>query len=233
MHHGFVTISDEKMSKSLGNFLTIREILEKYHPEVLRLFIFSAHYRSPIDFNEQALQDAQAGLERMYSCLQRIAALPQEGRDVPGCISPEEAEHVTALQNRFQEAMDNDFNTAQAIGYLFEAVKQLNQLVERLPEQAAQGDLALLHAAAGDLRILGEVLGLLQLPAWDKGAEDKAGRLAELGLSEKDISDLIAERAQARAAKDWAASDAIRDRLLDKGITLKDGAKGTVWEFTS
>ena len=232
MHHGFVTIRDEKMSKSLGNFLTIREILQKYDAEVLRLFIFSAHYRSPIDFNENALQDAQSGLERMYHCLERIAALPQQGAELAGIISPEEAAHVTALQSRFQEAMDNDFNTAQAIGYLFEAVKQLNQLVERLPEQAAQSDLVLLHAAAADLRILGSILGILQKPSWVKGTDNAAERLAKLGLNEEDIAALIAERGQARAAKDWAASDVIRDRLLAKGIVLKDGPKGTVWEFS-
>ncbi len=232
MHHGFVTIRDEKMSKSLGNFLTIREILQKYDAEVLRLFIFSAHYRSPIDFNENALQDAQSGLERMYHCLERIAALPQQGAELAGIISPEEAAHVTALQSRFQEAMDNDFNTAQAIGYLFEAVKQLNQLVERLPEQAAQSDLVLLHAAAADLRILGSILGILQKPSWVKGTDNAAERLAKLGLNEEDIAAFIAERGQARAAKDWAASDVIRDRLLAKGIVLKDGPKGTVWEFS-
>lgn len=231
MHHGFVTIRDEKMSKSLGNFFTIREILQKYHPEVLRLFIFSAHYRSPIDFNEAALHDAQAGLERIYSCVQRIEALPKKGGSIQASITPKEAEHITGLQKRFQEAMDNDFNTAQAIGYLFDAVKQLNQLVERLPAQPAQSDLALLHAAATDLRILGGVMGLLQMPAWEQDGGNAAERLAELGLTEEDIAALIAERAQARATKDWAASDAIRDRLLAKGITLKDGAKGTVWEF--
>lgn len=232
MHHGFVTIRDEKMSKSLGNFLTIREILEKYDAEVLRLFIFSAHYRSPIDFNEHALQDAQSGLERMYHCLERIEALPQQGAETAGLISPEEAVRVTGLQSRFQEAMDNDFNTAQAIGYLFEAVKQLNQLVERLPQSAAQGDLVLVHAAAADLRILGGILGLLQKPSWAKDGGNAAEHLSALGLSEDDIAALIAERARARAAKDWAASDAIRDRLLAKGITLKDGPKGTVWAFT-
>ena len=232
MHHGFVTIRDEKMSKSLGNFLTIREILEQYDAEVLRLFIFSAHYRSPIDFNEHALQDAQSGLERMYHCVARIEALPQQGVEGAGVISSEEAAHVTALQSRCQEAMDNDFNSAQAIGYLFEAVKQLNQLMERLPGQAAQSDLALLHAAAADLRILGGILGIVQKSSWGVDRGDAAERLAALGLSEDGIAALIAERAQARAAKDWAASDAIRDRLLAKGIALKDGPKGTVWEFT-
>ncbi len=230
MHHGFVTIREEKMSKSLGNFLTIREILQRCQPEVLRLFIFSAHYRSPIDFNENALQDARAGLERLYNCLQRLESLPEHGIEAARCITPQEAAQVTALQSRFQQAMDNDFNSAQAIGTLFEAVKQLNQLMERLPEQPAAGDLALLHAAAADLRILGAVLGLLQMPAWQKEGQD-AGRLEQLGITEEEIAELIQTRAQARAAKDWAASDAIRDGLLARGIGLKDGPKGTEWEF--
>ena len=108
----------------------------------------------------------------------------------------------------------------------------MNQLVERLPEQAAQSDLVLLHAAAADLRILGSILGILQKPSWVKGTDNAAERLAKLGLNEEDIAALIAERGQARAAKDWAASDVIRDRLLAKGIVLKDGPKGTVWEFS-
>lgn len=231
MHHGFVTIRDEKMSKSLGNFLTIREILKKYHPEVLRLFIFSAHYRSPIDFNEAALQDAQAGLERLYSCVQRLEALPQHGTAGAACITTQEAEHIAALHDRFQGAMDNDFNSAQAIGYLFDAVKQLNQLADRLPDQAATSDLNLLHAAAADLRILADILGLLQMPAWEKDSSQSSDRLAKLGISEGEIATLIEERAQARAAKNWAASDAIRDSLLARGIALKDGPKGTHWEF--
>lgn len=231
MHHGFVTIRDEKMSKSLGNFLTIREILKKYHPEVLRLFIFSAHYRSPIDFNEAALQDAQAGLERLYSCVQRLEALPQHGTAGAACITTQEAEHIAALHDRFQGALDNDFNSAQAIGYLFDAVKQLNQLADRLPDQAATSDLNLLHAAAADLRILADILGLLQMPAWEKDSSQSSDRLAKLGISEGEIATLIEERAQARAAKNWAASDAIRDSLLARGIALKDGPKGTHWEF--
>lgn len=230
MHHGFVTIREEKMSKSLGNFLTVREILQRYQPEMLRLFIFSAHYRSPIDFNENALQDAQAGLERLYSCVQRLEALPQRGGEAAGCITPQEAAQVTGLQERFQQAMDNDFNSAQAIGFLFDAVKQLNQLMERLPAQAAGADLALLHAAAADLRILGAVLGILQLPAWQKG--DEGERLQQLGISAEEIAARIEKRARARAAKDWVASDAIRDELAARGIILKDGPQGTEWELT-
>lgn len=230
MHHGFVTIREEKMSKSLGNFLTVREILQRCQPEALRLFIFSAHYRSPIDFNENALQDAQAGLERLYNCLQRLEALPQRGSEAAGCITPREAAQVTGLQGRFQQAMDNDFNSAQAIGFLFEAVKQLNQLMERLPAQAATADLALLHAAAADLRLLGTVLGILQMPAWQKGNDSE--RLRQLGISAEEIAARIEERARARAAKDWAASDAIRDELAARGITLKDGPQGTEWECT-
>ncbi len=230
MHHGFVTIREEKMSKSLGNFLTIREILQRYQPEVLRLFIFSAHYRSPIDFNENALQDARAGLERLYNCVQRLESLPERGIEAAGCITPQEAAQVTGLQSRFQQAMDNDFNSAQAIGTLFDAVKQLNQLMERLPEQPAAGDLALLRAAAADLRILGAVLGLLQMPVWQKEGRE-SGRLERLGITEEEIAELIQRRAQARAAKDWAASDAIRDGLLARGIGLKDGPRGTEWEF--
>ena len=232
MHHGFVTIKNEKMAKSLGNFLTIRDVLARYPAEVLRLFIFSAHYRSPLDFNESALHDATTGLSRLYACVQRLEALPKTGsHDGEGCITETGAALLSVLKSRFYEAMDNDFNTARAIGHLFEVVKSLNQVLELLPEQAAMSDLKKLHQAAAELRELGAILGILRQSTWDQGCGETAEKLAALGLLEEEIAHLIAERAAARKAKDWAASDAIRDQLLAKGIALKDSPKGTVWEF--
>lgn len=219
MHHGFVTIRDEKMAKSLGNFLTIRDVLKKWHPEVLRLFIFSAHYRSPLDFNEQALRDAHSGLSRLYACLEMLEALPEGGDAAP----------AAALAARFDEAMDNDFNTAQAIAQLFEAAK----LAHRLMDDTTAGG-ADLRRLAKALRELGGILGILQQPNWaaiEQGAGGKDDRLAALGLSEEIIAAKISERAAARKAKNWALSDAIRDELLKSGIALKDGPQGTTWAF--
>ena len=162
IHHGFVTIRDEKMSKSLNNFLTIREILEQYQPEVLRLFIFSTQYRNPLDFSEAAMQDAETGLDRMYDCLARIAEL-DDGTDGPSVISDKDREKVDSLKQRFEYAMDNDFNTAQALGLLFDTIKVLNKTVQALPaKRAAAADIALLRSGGETVKELAGIMGVLQ-----------------------------------------------------------------------
>jgi len=230
MHHGFVTIKEEKMSKSLGNFLTIRDVLKEYEPEVLRLFIFSTQYRNPLDFSEGALQDARSGLERMYDCLARLAALPAEGPTGVSALSDTDRKGLESLVTRFHDAMDNDFNTAQALGHLFDTVKTLNKILRQLPEQPVAADLHLLRATATSCRELGSVLGLLQRDPRVVAADKKEKSLAGIDLSEEEINGLIARRNQARAAKDWAVSDEVRDLLLGRGIVLKDSPEGTTWE---
>ncbi|MCL2458707.1 MAG: cysteine--tRNA ligase [Desulfobulbus sp.] len=229
MHHGFVTIKDEKMSKSLGNFLTIRDVLRTYEPEVLRLFIFSTHYRNPLDFTETALQDARAGLERMYECLAQVDALPAGEPAAPDRIASSGRQGLESLVKRFHEAMDNDFNTAQALGHLFDAVKMLNKLLRTLPERPAEQDVQALRDATAIFRELAGVLGLVRHDPAAVVAAAKTKVLAELDLSEQEIMELIAQRNQARAVKDWAASDQVRDRLLAHGIILKDSPEGTSW----
>ena len=230
MHHGFVTIKDEKMSKSLGNFLTIRDVLAQYDPEVLRLFIFSTQYRNPLDFTEIALRDAQSGLDRMYDCMARLTALPETGSDVPSAIVDKDRVGLEALSVRFHEAMDNDFNTAQAIGHLFDAVKLCNKALAQLPGRPSEGDLRLLAETAKTLKSLSEVLGLLGKDPQAAVADAKVRMLAGITLTEEEIAGLIAKRNQARAAKNWAVSDEVRDLLLNHGIVLKDGPEGTIWQ---
>ena len=234
MHHGFVTIREEKMAKSLGNFLTIRDVLKKWHPEVLRLFIFSAHYRSPLDFNEQALRDAQSGLSRLYACVERLEALADGKRDHAAAPVSEETARLAGLTARFDEAMDNDFNPAQAIAQLIEAAKLAHHVLDSPGAEPGPETVAALRQTARDMRELGGILGILQQPNWaavEQGAGGKEARLAGLGLSEEAIAAKIAERAAARKAKNWALSDAIRDELLKQGITLKDSPQGTTWAF--
>jgi len=230
MHHGFVTIKDEKMSKSLGNFLTIRDVLKQYEPEVLRLFIFSTQYRNPLDFTETALQDAGSGLERMYECLAQVDALPAGDPTAPARIAAEERQGVEALVTRFHGAMDNDFNTAQALAHLFDAVKALNKLLRALPEQPPAEDVRLLRTTAAVFRELAGVLGLVQRNPATVVAGNRAKVLAGIDLGEEEINRLIAKRNQARAAKDWATSDEVRDFLLTHRIVLKDSPEGTTWE---
>ncbi len=230
MHHGFVTIKDEKMSKSLGNFLTIRDVLKQYAPETLRLFIFSTQYRNPLDFTETALQDAQSGLERMYACLAQVAGLPAEGTVGASSVNDQDRQGLESLVARFHEAMDNDFNTAQALGHLFDTVKVFNKILRGLPEQPAADDLALLRSAAVTFRTLAGVLGILQQDPVAAVAGQKAKIFAGIELGEEEITQLIEKRNQARAAKDWAASDEVRDYLLGYRIVLKDSPEGTTWE---
>ncbi len=232
MHHGFVTIKDEKMSKSLGNFLTIRDVLRQYPAEILRLFIFSTQYRNPLDFTEAALKDAQTGLDRMYDCLAGIAGLGEAG-DGQSVISAKDRKKIESLRNRFESAMDNDFNTAQALGLLFDAVKVLNKGTRMLPVNAAVEDVDLLRRGAADMQELAGILGVLQqdpvVYVWQK----KQQLLDALDLSEEQINTLISKRNAARDVKDWAASDAVRDELLGHNIELHDGPDGTTWDVKS
>jgi cysteinyl-tRNA synthetase len=235
MHHGFVTIRDEKMSKSLGNFLTIRDILDNYHAEILRFFIFSTHYRNPLDFSEAAMQDATTGLERLYECVAAIDALHVAAIDgpAPPVISSQEKEQLGAIEVRFQQAMDNDFNTAQAQGIFFDAVKLLNRLRRKLPAAAAAKDIKTLQDTIALLKNLAGIMGLLQVDAATYLAEKKAKLAALCQLDVATIDGLIAERNRCRLDKNWARSDAIRDQLLAHNIELMDGPEGTTWTVKS
>ncbi|WP_319547551.1 cysteine--tRNA ligase [Desulfogranum marinum] len=230
MHHGFVTIKDEKMSKSLGNFLTIRDVLQQYSAEELRLFIFSTQYRNPLDFSEHALQDARAGLERMYDCLAKIEQLPAGDEQGPQVVGKKDRDKLESLEERFQHAMDNDFNTAQALGLLFDAVKTLNKVLRAAGGQVATDDYNLLTTTAATIKQLGEVVGILQHDPVEVMQQKKEQLLAAIELTEEEITHLIEKRNQARANKDWATSDEVRDTLLASNIVLKDGPDGTTWD---
>jgi len=229
IHHGFVTIRDEKMSKSLNNFLTIREVLEKYPPEVVRLFIFSTHYRNPLDFSDAALLDAETGLDRMYDCLARIAGCREENRGKP-VATAKDREKIESLQQRFQYAMDNDFNTAQGLGLLFDAIKVLNKIVQATQARPSVDDLSLLKKGSDTVRDLADILGLLEQDPSAYIETKKRKLLSQLDISVEDIEKMINERTAAREKKDWAAGDKIRNKLLEHGIELQDGPEGTTWD---
>jgi len=236
LHNGFVNINSEKMSKSLGNFFTIREVLKKYDPETLRFFILSAHYRSPIDFSDQNLDDAQSGLERIYSCLAALDEIlnglsPSAEIAVLANLTPvgqELQEKANQFVPRFVEAMDDDFNAAQALGVLFETVRATNRFLAE-PKALTPEVLSLIRHVRQLFVEAGTVLGLFANPptTWLEGI--KSAKTDQIDITSDEIERLIAERTEARCAKNFKRSDEIRDLLLAKGILLLDSAQGTNW----
>jgi cysteinyl-tRNA synthetase len=197
MHNGFVNIDNEKMSKSLGNFFTIRDVLQRYDPQTLRFFIARTHYRSPLNYSDVHLDDARGGLKRLYTALDLVKPAPVE------------LDWHDPFAARFKAAMDEDFGTPEAVAVLFELAGEVNR--SKSPQ------------LAGLLRALGAILGLLQ--------EDPAAFLqAGAQVAGDEIDALVAQRSAAKAARNFAEADRIRQELLARGIVLKDSPAGTTWE---
>jgi len=212
LHNGFVRVDDEKMSKSLGNFFTIREVLQKYDAEVVRFFILRAHYRSPLNYSDQHLDDAKAALTRLYTALRGIS---------PATV---EIDWNDPFPARFRTAMDDDFNTPEALAVLFDLANEINRTKD--------------SHLAGLLLVLSGVLGLLQRDPDDflQGRRPVTSVLMDSyriegadNYNPERIQTLIAERLAARKAKDFKRSDAIRDELKAAGVILEDGSQGTLW----
>jgi len=237
LHNGFVNINSEKMSKSLGNFFTIREVLERFDPETLRFFILSAHYRSPIDFSDQNLEEAQTGLERIYACLSAAETALAGKRTSPDLPAPEGLpaagrelrDKLEQARQRFNDAMDDDFNTAQALGVLFETVRATNRFLTETKELQPDS-LALLAHVRQLFAETGNVLGLFasRPGEWLEGI--KTAKAGQMQISPEEIEQLILERTEARKAKNFKRGDEIRDQLLEKGIQLLDSSGGTTWK---
>jgi len=231
LHNGFVNINSEKMSKSLGNFFTIREVLELFDPETLRFFILQAHYRSPLDYSDQNLREAQTGLSRIYEALAALDLALEKPATATGPLASaaEFAEKVAGLLPRFKEAMDDDFNTAQALGTLFDVVRTLNRLLAEGGgnSSAVRTDLERLRSAVAEI---GAVLGLFLIRPSGWLAAREAEKAQHLEISPEEIEGLLVERATARKNKDFKRSDEIRDYLLSRDIQLVDTPQGTTWK---
>ncbi len=211
LHNAFLNIDNKKMSKSLGNFFTVREISEKYDLQVLRFFMLSAHYRSPLNFSAQLMEASKNGLERLVITADNLTYRKEQGADGPMTEEEEKLFAATkAYVEKFEEAMDDDFNTADAIAAMFELVKYLNTNVN-------EGCTKVFAEKCQERLVkLGDILGLILVK--------------EKELLDEDVEHLIAERQAARKAKDFARADEIRAQLLDQGIVLEDTREGVKWK---
>jgi cysteinyl-tRNA synthetase len=221
VHNGFVTMDREKMSKSLGNFLSIKNFLKVYHPEVLRLFFLLAHYRNPVDYADKALDSADSALQRLYATLERISNTPGMNK------TPEAGENdeVDGAEKKFHAAMSDDFNTALALSYIFDLATTLNRLLD-------DGDAKMRPVIARGRRVLLSLANLLGLLTDDVETfllYEGRRHLSQIGVDEETVEGLILARTEARRTKDFARADEIRKELLDKGVLLLDTPQGTKW----
>ena len=222
VHNGFVTMQREKMSKSIGNIRTIKEFLKEYHPEVLRLFFLSTHYRNPIDYTEQSLENAQSGLQKLYFTLGRTREVTK------GAVAASTQTNYPELQDlekKFHEAMNDDFNTALGLSALFDLSRVLNRMVDELDESNRP---ALAHGEQL-LASLGSTLGLLGEETVLFGRGETLRHVKRVGLDEAAVQKAIEDRSESRKRKDYKGADAIRTMLLEKGIILLDTPNGTTW----
>ncbi len=231
IHNGFVNINREKMSKSLGNILTIKEILNHYHPEIIRLFLLSHHYRSPVDFSEQNLGEAKMSMDRFYSALKRMDELEgQGGQRTPGEEVQKTNEEVKGFPKRFQEAMDDDFNTALALGHFHDLARNINALMADGYSRHSF-PASLLVSAKDKFRRFGNILGLFQCQPRDYFGDQRQREMSRLRIDENQINRMIRERHEARRQRDWKRADEIRESLASMGIVVEDGPNGTTWRM--
>ncbi len=218
MHVGFVNVDGEKMSKSLGNFFTIRDVMQKFHPEVIRYFILASHYRSPINFSDTALKEAKNALSRFYQTAKNI----KQSDEALQILVSIKADYIktTDAYTRFVKVMSDDFNTPEAMSVLFELSRETNRALKEYEWQSAA-------QAYATLQFLTEILGIMQHNVDDFLKSDIG--LDATTLSDADIEAQIQARADAKKAKDFSKADAIRQTLLDQGIVLEDSRNGTSW----
>lgn len=236
IHNGFIKVNNEKMSKSLGNTLTIKEILTAYHPEVVRFFILQSHYKSYIDFSDASIAEARVGMERFYAMLKNIKDTLDEGVDFSGISEKdlygedeEVLKKVSVLPDRFREAMDDDFNTARALGYMFDTVRIINGYISK--NSAPTGEaLFVLSEARGHVKSVGKVLGLLLEDPDEYFAKDRKREAGKSDLDVEEVERLIDERKTARESKNWSRADELRDLLAARGIIIKDTSTSTTWK---
>ncbi|MBF0521268.1 MAG: cysteine--tRNA ligase [Nitrospirae bacterium] len=227
VHNGFITIDKEKMSKSLNNFFTIRDILADFDAEVLRVFMISTHYRSPIEFSHAQLSQTEASIDRYYCTVSRISGFlnSPSKKEKPSGVEEEFNNFILATKTNFNDAMDDDLNSALAVGHVFELIREINRYLDKKPSGSRPNELLTLA-----LNTLNEIKAVLNI--FQKTPEDwyrSIIRTRKIEVTEDSIEKLINERQKARKEKDFAKADEIRKGLEEKGITLEDKPDGTNW----
>jgi len=227
IHNGFVNINREKMSKSLGNFIVLKEIIKHYHPEALRLFLLSKHYRSPVDFTDKAMNEAVAGLDKIYALLERIEKQFGQVSD------KDKARNTAVFWGQFCKAMDDDFNTALGIATLFEVARSMNRLLDENKNSFSQDAEDKIRSGRADILKMGAILGILNESPEDYFAKKRSTALEKKSIGSEMIDRMIKERIEARKAKNWVKADQIRLQLNEMNITIEDTPEGTIWKVKS
>lgn len=230
MHNGFVQVDAEKMSKSLGNFKTIRDILEGYLPEVLRFFLLTKHYRSPIDFTFDSMDEAEKSLKRIYEALSLARAERSRSKWSATPLPADVTTEFETLDRAFDEALEDDLNTAAALGHVFGIIRLVNRLLEDKTLRKSAETLALLERLDGLVAKWMKVLGVFGREPEDFLKDLKECRIRRKGIDTAQVDNLLEERKTVRAAKDFARADAIRDELAALGIEVRDTPSGAVWD---
>ncbi len=230
VHNGFVQINSEKMSKSLGNFFTIRDILAKFLPETLRYFLLSMQYRSPLDFSFDALEEAEKGVRRIYTALAQAREAVAGTKWSASPLPQELLAELAGYEQGFADALEDDLNTAGALGHLFGLVRLAGRILEDKTLRKAEAGKDVLTRILSAVEVWSGVLGVFGRDPAELLAELKACRAARKGIDAATVEKLLAARLEARRAKDFAASDAIRDELAALQVEVKDTPQGQVWD---
>ncbi|MBW1969057.1 MAG: cysteine--tRNA ligase [Deltaproteobacteria bacterium] len=224
VHNGFVNINQEKMSKSLGNFLMIKDVLKSYHPETVRLFLLSNHYRSPIDFTDKAMDESSKGLDKIYALLERVE------KKVGPIFLVQDVDPGICWKH-FCDAMDDDFNSARSIGIIFDTVRSLNRLLDQHENNLSSEVKQTLQSGLADIRRTGEILGMFLEHPTQYFDNKQTQVLEQKSIDHAVVAEMVKQREAARKSKNWEMADQIRKELVDMGISLEDRAGGPVWKI--
>jgi cysteinyl-tRNA synthetase len=230
VHNGFVQINSEKMSKSLGNFFTIRDILDKFLPETLRYFLLTMHYRSPLDFSFEALEEAEKGIKRIYSAMAQIDVELAKSKWKKSPFPEELTSELSEIEKHWVEAMEDDMNTAGALGHVFSAIRLAGRLCEDKNLRKSEGGREIFTRIKKDMAVWGKVLGIFEQDPVEFLTELRDNRAVRAGIAPDKVQDLLDARKAARADKDFDKSDAIRDELASMNVEVKDTPTGATWD---